>query len=92
MYIDYDSRVEFNSRVRAALDTFKAGQKGEDDFSILKEALKKICNETHVYGKELKTNIQISTVNDILKFAGINESIAPEPKAFKVINNSDTDD
>lgn len=92
MYIDYDSRVEFNSRISDAWETFKAGQRGEDDLSILKEALKKTCNETHVYGKELKTNIQTSTVNDILKFAGINESISHERKTFDVINNSDTDD
>lgn len=89
MYIDYDSRVEFNSRVKAALDTFKNTQRGEDDLSIFKESLKNICNETHVYGKELKTNIQISTVNEILKMAGINESLKPERKVFDVSINSD---
>jgi hypothetical protein len=42
------------------------------------------CNETGAYGKELKSNIQINTINKILKFADIQDSLNPGETIFSI--------
>ena len=57
---------------------------GADALATLKADLKAACNETGAYPKELKSNIQVDTVNDILRFAGICEKVLPESKVYKI--------
>ena len=59
-----------------------------DALKALKEELKAACNETGAYPKELKSNIQIDTVNDILLFAGIHEIVSPEIRRFEITDRS----
>lgn len=84
--IHYDKHTECRERITAAWDTFKAGERSPADLSTLKMALKAACNETGAYPKELKSNIQIETVNDILRFARITETVLPERKVFDIIS------
>lgn len=85
--IHYDTFTECCTRIRTAWETFKASTRGFDDLSVLKTALKAACNETKAYSKELKSNIQIETVNEILRFASISEKLLPERKVYDIYDN-----
>ncbi|MBR2284687.1 MAG: DEAD/DEAH box helicase family protein [Ruminococcus sp.] len=74
--ITYDKTSDCHARICSAWEDFKASKRGADELSILKTALKAACNETGAYPKELKSNIQIETVNEILRFAGISETLS----------------
>lgn len=84
MMIDYSNISDCKSRIIDAWNIYKVSMKNETDLKQLKEALKSACNETMAYGKELKSNIQIDTVNDILRFADITERVLPERKVFDI--------
>lgn len=82
IFIDYDITKDCKQRILSAWEVFKESTRDSDSLKELKKALKEACNETSAYSKELKSNIQIDTINDILKFAGINERILPERRIF----------
>ncbi len=82
IFIDYDTAKECTKRILSAWEIFKESARDADSLKELKKSLKEACNETTAYPKELKSNIQIDTINDILAFAGINEKILPERKIF----------
>ena len=82
--IHYDKHTECLKRITVAWETLKSGERSPADLSTLKMALKAACNETGAYPKELKSNIQVDTVNDILRFAGICEKVLPESKVYKI--------
>lgn len=88
MFIDYNSKKECIDRIHEAWKTFKASQRTDADLSILKEALKSACNETGAYGKELKSNIQIDTINKVLAFAGVKDRLQSGRTVFG-INSTD---
>lgn len=85
MYINYNQLTDCKSRIEKAWNNYKMSLKDENALVKLKEDLKSACNETNAYGKVFKSNIQIQTVNDILKFAGIKEYVESERKVFNVI-------
>ena len=82
--IHYSKLSECHTRICTAWETFKESNMGADALADLKAALKAACNETGAYPKELKSNIQVDTVNDILRFAGIREKVLPESKVYKI--------
>lgn len=84
IFIDYDTTKKCRQRILSAWENFKESTRDADALKELKKSLKEACNETGAYPKELKSNIQIDTINDILKFAGINEIILSERKVFDV--------
>lgn len=84
MFIDYDTTKKCRQRILSAWENFKESTRDADSLKELKKSLKEACNETGAYPKELKSNIQIDTINDILKFAGINEKILSERKVFDI--------
>lgn len=83
----YDNTTDCRARIRRAWETFKASDRSPTDLSTLKTALKAACNETGAYSKELKSNIQIETVNEILRFAGISEMLSSERRVYDVLSN-----
>lgn len=87
-FIDYDVKKECIDRITAAWEMYKTSHKYEDDLRTLKEAQKSACNETGAYEKELKANIQIDTINKILKFAGITDTLEPERRIFEITANN----
>ncbi len=84
IFIDYDNISDCKNRIHIAWETFKSSRKTENDLNILKNTLMSACNETGAYGKELKSNIQINTINKILKFADIQESLNPGETIFSI--------
>lgn len=82
MFIDYDTTKDCKQRILSAWEIFKSSDKDAEALKELKKSLKEACNETSAYSKELKSNIQIDTINEILRFAGINKRILPERRIF----------
>lgn len=82
IFIDYDTTKKCRQRILSAWENFKESTRDADSLKELKKSLKEACNETGAYPKELKSNIQIDTINDILEFAGIKEHILSERKIF----------
>ena len=80
----YDNTDDCCSRIRSVWEAFKNSDRGPADLSNLKTALKAACNETGAYPKELKSNIQIETVNEILRFAGISEILLSKKEIFDI--------
>lgn len=73
MFLSYDRIADFKSKVSSAFDEYINSEKNAEALDKLKTALKDACNITKIYndGKTISSNIQLSTVNDILKSAGI---------------------
>lgn len=84
LFIDYDNTKDCKMRITSAWSKYRNSDRDAQALKILKEELKTACNETGAYPKELKSNIQIDTVNDILLFAGINEIVLPEIRKFEI--------
>lgn len=84
IFIDYDTIKDCKQRILSASERYENSSKEETDLKILKEELKTACNETGAYKKELNSNINIDTINDILAFAGINERIQPGRKKYEI--------
>lgn len=84
MFIEYDTTKDCKQQILSAWESFKDSNRDETALKILKEELKTACNKTEAYGKELKSNIQIDTINDILQFAGITEHISQGRKIFDI--------
>ena len=84
MRIDYDKVQECKERIRAAYEEYKASKCTADEMKALKERIKAACNETGGYDKEIKTNIQISTVNELLKWAGISAVINAAQEVYSI--------
>lgn len=84
MFIEYDTTKDCKQQILSAFEKYKNSNKDETALKILKEELKTACNETGAYSKELKSNIQIDTINDILQFAGITEHISQGRKIFDI--------
>lgn len=82
IFIDYDTTKKCRQHILSAWENFKESTRDADSLKELKKSLKEACNETGAYPKELKSNIQIDTINDILEFAGIKEHILSERKIF----------
>lgn len=82
--ISYSTMSACHDRIRTAWDIFKSGNRGQEELRELKDALKSACNETGAYPKELKSNIQTDTINEILRFANISETVLPERKVFDI--------
>lgn len=82
--ITYNEKADCIDRICTAWDIFKASERGPSELKVLKEALKSACNETKAYPKALNSNIQIDTINDILRFAGITETVSPERKVHDI--------
>ena len=82
MFIDYDTTKKCRQRILSAWENFKESTRNTDSLKELKKSLKEACNETGAYPRELKSNIQIDTINDILEFTGIKEHILSERKIF----------
>ncbi len=84
IFIDYDTTKVCKQRILSTFEKYKNSDKDETALKILKEELKTTCNQTGAYSKELKSNIQIDTINDILEFAGITEHISQGRKIFDI--------
>lgn len=84
MFIDYDTTKKCKQRILSAFEKYKNSNRDETALKILKEELKTACNETGAYSKELKSNIQIDTINDILQFAEITDRISQGRKIFDI--------
>ncbi len=84
LFIDYDKTQDCHNRIKEGWEKFKISSKDEEALTKLKECLKNACNETGAYGKELKSNIQIDTINRILQFAGIKERLQSGRMVFEI--------
>ena len=73
--ISYNVKTECIKRINEAWETYKISERNDEAVKTLKESLKAACNETKAYPKEFKSNIQLDTVNEILRFAGIHEKV-----------------
>ncbi len=73
--IGYNVKTECIRRITETWETYKISEKNDEAVKILKESLKAACNETKAYPKEFKSNIQLDTVNEILRFVGIHEKV-----------------
>ena len=83
--IDYDNVKVCKEHIAAAAwEKFKDSEQDTDSLRCLKDDITTACNETGGYSKEIKTNVQISTINEILNFAGINEKLLPERKVYDI--------
>lgn len=80
MFLSYDRITDFKSKVSSAFDEYMNSEKNAEALDKLKAALKDACNSTKIYndGKIISSNIQLSTVNDILKSAGVSYEINPK--------------
>ena len=88
LFLDDDITKACQQRIVSAWGKYKSSNCDPDALKALKEELKAACNETGAYPKELKSNIQIDTVNDILLFAGIHEIVSPEIRRFEITDRS----
>ncbi|MDD6268832.1 MAG: hypothetical protein PUA84_02070, partial [Oscillospiraceae bacterium] len=86
MFLFYDGIIDFKSKVASAFDKYMDSAKNAEALDKLKAALKDACNSTKIYndGKIISSNIQISTVNDILKSAGVSYEIKPKIEIYSV--------
>lgn len=86
MFLDYDNIAYFKSKVNEAFEEYKDSEMNADALEKLKIALKDICNSTKAYkdGKTITSSIQIGTINDILKDAGINAKINPKREVYDI--------
>lgn len=86
MFLSYDRITDFKSKVSSAFDDYMNSEKDADALDKLKAALKDACNSTKIYndGKVISSNIQLNTVNDILKSAGIKFEIKPKIEIYGV--------
>lgn len=86
MFLSYDRITDFKSKVSSAFDEYMNSEKNAEALDKLKTALKDACNSTKIYndGKTISSNIQISTVNDILKSAGIEFEVKPKIEIYGV--------
>ena len=86
MFLYYDRILDFKTKAAEAFDTYKNSEKNAECLDRLKAELKVACNSTKVYndGKQLTSNIQISTINDILKAAGIAYEIKAKVEVFNI--------
>ncbi|MCM1508356.1 MAG: DEAD/DEAH box helicase family protein [Ruminococcus flavefaciens] len=86
MFLSYDRITDFKSKVSSAFDEYMNSEKNAESLDKLKSALKDACNSTRIYndGKTISSNIQLSTVNDILKSAGIGFEIKPKIEIYSV--------
>lgn len=77
---EYPALVYYDSKVQKPVIKFN------EALDKLKAALKDACNSTKIYndGKTISSNIQLSTVNDILKSAGIAFEIKPKIEIYGV--------
>ncbi len=73
--ISYNVKTACIRRITEAWEAYKISEKNDEAVKELKESLKAACNETKAYPKILKSNIQLDTVNEILRFAGIHEKV-----------------
>ncbi len=80
--IQYDTIKACRDRICQAWEKYKASAHDAECLAVLKDELKNVCNETGAYSKELTSNIQIQTVNEILKFAGIEEKILSKIEVY----------
>lgn len=88
MFLYYDRILDFKTKAAEAFNTYKNSEKNAECLDRLKAKLKDACNSTKVYndGKQLTSNIQISTVNDILKAAGIAYEIKAKVEVFNIVS------
>lgn len=86
MFLSYNRITDFKSKVSSAFDEYMNSEKNAEALDKLKTALKDACNSTKIYndGKTISSNIQLSTVNDILKSAGIEFEIKPKIEIYGV--------
>lgn len=86
MFLSYNRITDFKSKVSSAFDEYMNSEKNAEALDKLKTALKDACNSTKIYndGKTISSNIQISTVNDILKSAGIEFEVKPKIEIYGV--------
>lgn len=86
MLLSYDRITDFKSKASSAFDEYMNSEKNAEALDKLKAALKDACNSTKIYndGKTISSNIQLSTVNDILKSAGIEFEIKPKIEIYGV--------
>lgn len=86
MFLSYDRINDFKAKVSSAFDDYLNSEKNAEALDKLKAALKDACNSTKIYndGKIISSNIQLSTVNDILKSAGIAYEVKPKIEIYDV--------
>lgn len=86
MFLSYDRIKDFKLKVSSAFYEYMDSEKNAEALDKLKVALKEACNSTKVYndGKTINSNIQLSTVNDILKAAGIMYEVKPKVEIYDV--------
>jgi len=86
MFLSYDIINDFKLKVSSAFDEYMDSEKNAEALDKLKAALKDACNITKVYndGKTINSNIQLSTVNDILKTAGVMYEVKSKVEIYDV--------
>lgn len=82
--IDYNNVKDCKERNAAAWEKFKSSEQDADALRCLKDDLTIACNKTGGYSKEIRTNLQIPTINIILGFAGIDEQLMPERRVYEI--------
>lgn len=78
MFLNYDNIRCCKECIHNAWSEYMKSDCGEEAVKILKADLKSACNETGAYSKTLDSNIQVSTVNEILRFAGVEYQLEPK--------------
>ena len=86
MFLSYNKILDFKNKVSNAFTEYKDSEKNAECLDKLKAALRDACNSTKIYngGKAINSNIQISTVNDILKTAGITYEVKPKVEVYEI--------
>lgn len=86
MFLSYDKICTFKEMVSEAFNVYIHSAMNSVALDNFKTALKDACNSTKAYnnGKPISSNIQLSTVNDILKAAEIKYEIKPKVELFNI--------
>ena len=89
-FLDYDELENFRSHVTIAFTAFQDSPMLEADRKVLEKALINVVQKSNVYPKKITgTSIHLSSVNAILRFAGVDAEISELGKAYKVNNNTE---
>jgi hypothetical protein len=89
MFIGYDKEIAFSGSVKEAFEEFTKSDQGKEAYNKLKKTIVNANEETQGYKQVLKETMQVSTVNEVLKFAGIEKVLSPSREFFDVKESID---
>ncbi|MBQ5990402.1 MAG: DEAD/DEAH box helicase family protein [Oscillospiraceae bacterium] len=89
MFIGYDKEIAFSGSVKEDFEEFTKSDQGKEAYNKLKKTIVNANEETQGYKQVLKETMQVSTVNEVLKFAGIEKVLSPSREFFDVKESID---